>query len=354
MKPGDGQREAPTELLQRSFDSLPSSIVTVDADGYVVLTNATASRMLPMITPGVELRPILEQMTNREKVDLVLHHRTLSTFPADPDGPELHWIGWEIPGSGGEMVLTVWETDWSERLNERRAAFAMAASHELRGPLTTLQGFAEILNMETDNLTPQQLEAAQVIERTARHLAVLVDDVFDMSRNSFGELRLTLSETNLGDVIKSVAATLEPRVADRGQQLVVDLDPDLPVIEGDESRLTQIVTNLVNNASVHNPSGTLIEVSARPGDGFVEVVVSDDGNGLPFDDIEDAFRSFRRGQTQGDRTGSGIGLTLARLLARLHLGDIWVESTPGKGTVFTVRLPVDREAGIDGATREPS
>jgi len=356
MGPKDGNGEERAELIKRSHDALPSAILTLDREGRVVLTNATARRMLPMVTPGIELRPLLEGMTNVEKVDRLLHHRALVTFAPEPGGPELHWMAWEMPGPEEEMVLTVWETDWNGDLNENRAAFAMAASHELRGPLTTLQGFAEILDIQRDNLTPQQVEAVEIIERTARHLAVLVDDVFDMSRNSFGELRLNLDETDPGEVARSVAATLEPRIAERGQRLATILGPALPTIEADEARLTQIVMNLVNNASVHNPSGTRIEVAVRRHGEAVEIVVADDGVGLPFDDLDDVFHSFSRGETaeEGDRTGSGIGLTLARLLVKLHLGEIAVESQPGEGTAFTVWLPVDRRAGLEGAARDRS
>lgn len=349
MPPMDGTSEARAELIERSLNGLPSSIVTFDADGVVLMVNATATRMVPMIEPGKPLRPVLEEITNVEKVDRVLHYLSLATFAAFPDGPELHWMGWKIPDSGGEVVLTIWETDWSEDLNEQRAAFAMAASHELRGPLTTIQGFAEILNMDRSNFTPEQAEAAEIIERTAKHLTVLVDDVFDMSRNSFGELRLHPCDVDLRLVIRSVIANLDPRISAKGQKLEVRIEDDLPLITADEARATQIVSNLINNASVHNPRGTTIRVSAKASEGGVEFVVADDGQGLPFDEPEDAFRSFSRGETamEGDRTGSGIGLTITKLLVKLHLGRISVASTPGKGTSFTVWLPVDRQTALD-------
>jgi signal transduction histidine kinase len=340
-------------LLKRSLDGLPSSIVTLDRDGVVLMVNETATRMLPSVEVGKRLRPVLETLTHREKVDRVLHHKSIATFSGVVGGPELHWIAWDLPGDEGETVLTVWETDWSDDLNEQRAAFAMAASHELRGPLTTLRGFAEILNMDRGNLTPEQAEAAEIIEKTSLHLTVLVDDVFDMSRDSFGELRLHLCDTDLRQMIRTVAATLEPRMSARDQTLEVKIEDGLPTVTADEARVTQVVTNLVNNAAVHNPPGTTVSVSARRLEGEVEIVVADDGQGLPFDDPKNAFRSFNRGETatEGDRTGAGIGLTITRLLVKLHLGEISVDSTPGAGTRFTVWLPIDREAALGGPAR---
>jgi two-component system sensor histidine kinase ResE len=231
----------------------------------------------------------------------------------------------------------------------------MAASHELRSPLTTLQGFAELLNLDPSNLTPEQAEAAEIIERTSRHLTVLVQDVFDLSRNSFGELRLNICTVDLRDVLESVVAQISAVTSERGQTLTCTLDPDLPVIKGDEARTTQMISNLVNNASVHNPEGTAIVVKAGIQGDHVAVSVSDDGRGLPFDDPDDAFRSFRRGPgaTAGDRTGSGIGLSLTKRLIQLHRGDITVESRPGEGSTFTLLFPIDRESEAAHAPGEP-
>ena len=202
--------------------------------------------------------------------------------------------------------------------------------------------------MDPSNLTPEQAEATAIIESTARHLTVLVEDVFDLSRNSFGELRLNLCEIDLSEVIEAVASTLRNRVEERGQALNVEVAADLPPISADEARATQMISNLVSNASVHNPEGTTIELKAAVVDGSIAVSVTDDGDGLPFDDPEEAFHSFRRGDsaTAGDRSGSGIGLSITRRLIELHRGSVTVESEPGAGSRFTLFFPVDRESAL--------
>lgn len=342
------------DLLRRTHDSLPSSILTLDRDGVVIQVNLTARQMLPTIPVGTELRPALEALTHAEKVDRLLIRREIVTFPGAPEGPDLHWMVWQEP-EGDLEILTVWESDWNEVMNQRRAAFTMAASHELRGPLTALQGFAEILNMDTGNLTPEQAEAAEVIERTARHLNVLVEDVFDLSRNSFGELRLHLAETDLAEIIESVAANARPQVEERGQVLDCEIEGTLPRVVVDPARTTQMISNLTGNASIHNPEGTRIEIRARQEGPWIEVTVADDGVGLPFENPADAFHAFQRGEeaTAGDRAGSGIGLSITKRLIQLHRGDIQVDSTRGEGTRFQLRFPVDRDQPVPADTPGP-
>lgn len=338
-------------LRKRTLDSLPSAVITVDSGGIVVCVNRTAEEMVPTIGPGVKLRASLEELTNVEKVDRILFHREIATFAARPEGPELHWMLWDASEPEGELVLTVWDTDWSEVINERRVAFTMAASHELRGPLTTIRGFSEILNMQPGSLSPEQAEAARIVEDSARLLSVLVDDIFDLTRSSFGELRLDLHEIDLNQVIAVVISSLEPGISDRGQTLTLDAE-ELPVIEADESRMIQMISNLVSNASVHNAAGVKIRVKARRSGNEIAITVADDGVGLPFDDPEAVFLSFRRGEaaSDGDRTGSGIGVPLTKLLVELHRGRITVETGRGEGTSFTLWLPVDREAALAEGT----
>lgn len=335
------------DSLRHTLEAMPSSVVTVDAAGRVNYRNTSAATTLPTLVVGSDFRETLEQIVHPEKVDRLLIRREVTSFPAVVDGPELHWMVWDIPETGG-LLLTAWETDFSLVMNERRASFMMAASHELRGPLTTLRGFAEILNMDTGNMTPQQAEAAAIVERTARHLTLLVEDVFDLSRNSFGELRLNLCRTNLEDVVQSVVSEARPRVAGREQTLDLSIEGPIPEVEADRARATQMITNLVNNASIHNPDGTSIRVIGGVEAGQVRITVEDDGDGLPFEDPEEAFRTFRRGEHTivGDRTGSGIGLSITKRLIELHRGKITVESTPGTGTRFTLWFPVDRSTAL--------
>lgn len=329
-------------------------MVTVDAAGRVVQANTFARQHAPTLTPGTDFRTELEKLTHAEKVDRMLLRGEIVSFPARDHGPDLHW---QLLRSNqrGEQVAAIWLIDWADEMNRRRADFTMAASHELRGPLTTLMGFAEILNLDTEGMTSQQAEAAAIVEQTARHLNVLVEDVFDLSRNSFGELRLNLAETDLGEVVRAVASVVRPRIEEREQILECDIQAPLPAVEADPGRARQIITNLANNASIHNPARVSIKLSARAKGDWVEIRVEDDGVGLPFDDPDDAFRTFSRGgqATAGDRAGAGIGLSITKRLMELHRGEITVETEPGGGTRFILLFPVERETALTPGTPGP-
>ncbi|MCB0860297.1 MAG: HAMP domain-containing histidine kinase [Solirubrobacterales bacterium] len=357
MGSGEGKPNDDAGLLRRSLDGTPAAgVITFDRQGTVLQASGPAIKKAPSLLPGVDLREELEKLTHVEMVDRLLIRREVATFAGRPDGPETHWMVWSDNTEYGESVMTLWDTDWNEIMNERRAAFTMAASHELRGPLTTLQGFAEILNMDTGNMRPEQAEAAAIIESTARHLAILVEDVFDLSRNSFGELRLNLCDIDLARVVDEVCSITRPGVEGRGQSLDAEIDGELPRLQADEARANQMITNLINNASVHNAEGVSIKIRAFVEDGYVAVEVEDDGKGLPFDDPEEAFRTFRRGEesTAGDRTGSGIGLSITKRLIQLHRGRIEVESTRGAGTSFTLWFPIDRDSALDPGEPGPA
>ncbi len=341
-------------LLRRSLDGMTSAgILTIDRNNVISQASGPALQKAPTLVPGVPLREALEDLTHEEMIDRLLIAREIATFATRPGGREYHWMVWGDRNSHDELVMTFWDTDWSDEMNERRAAFTMAASHELRGPLTAIQGFAEILNMNPGNLTPEQAEAAAIVEQTAKHLSILVEDVFDLSRNSFGELRLNLDETDLGEIVSDVYSLTRPEVEARDQLLSCEIEGSLPSLRADRSRARQMITNLVRNASIHNEEGISIRILARTEGEYVTVTVEDDGKGLPFHDPEEAFRTFRRGADVkvGDRTGSGIGLSVTKRLIQLHRGDVEVESSPGDGARFTLWFPVDRDKAL--APRAP-
>lgn len=335
-------------LLRRALDGIPAGHMTFDAEGALIQANRQALEHIPSLRPGCDLRTTLEDLTHVEQVDRLLLRREIAIFAGRPGGPELNWFIGPEANERGDQFLAAWELDWAEAMNERRADFTMAASHELRGPLTTVLGFAEILDMDTSNLTAEQAEAARIVLETARHLAVLVDDVFDLSRNSFGELRLNLAETDLEEIIRSVVTGALPRAVQKGQTIECVIGGPLPLVEVDPARATQMISNLVSNASVHNPEGVAIRVSVTIDGAWIAVSVEDDGIGLPFSHPADAFRTFQRGEAaaDGDLAGAGIGLSITKRLIQLHRGDIWVVSNPGEGTRFTLRFPVNREQAL--------
>ena len=328
--------------------ALTPGVITVDEGFTIRWRNRSAELMVPEARPGLGVYEALAPFAHEQKIDRLMLRRELVTISPGPDRPNLEWLNCRERLPGGEFVLLTWRSGWTDQLNDRRVAFTMAASHELRTPLTVLLGFIELLAMDTDGLTPGQLEAIEMIDQTGRHLRSLVDDIFDLTKNSFGELRLALEPTGLDGIVESVAGALRPQTVERGQTLATDCEPGLPAIEVDPARIRQVASNLIGNASVHNPEGTAIEVTLRrEGDG-IELAVADDGVGIGFEHPEDAFHSFARGAAaiEGDLAGSGIGLAVAKRLVELHRGRMRVDTAPGEGTRISIWLPADRSSAL--------
>ena len=336
-----------TGYLEEILDNLPSALISMTKQFEVVWCNRSTAELAPMVVPGTSLLEALQPAANPEKIDRLLLRGEKVMFRAGPDLPLLEWLVADHELPGGDLILMAWDPAITDEMVQRRATFAMAAAHELRSPLTALIGFAELLDMDTGNMSPQQVEAAAVIRQNAYYLEQLVNDILDLTSNSFGELRLEIAPVRVEETIREVVAAVGERCAERGQTIEVDLQPGLPAIEADRHRLRQVIENLVHNAHIHCPAETAIEVSARVEDGGLQIEVSDDGPGLPFDPPEAAFSSFKHAGTIdfGEMTGSGIGLTVTKRLTELHRGRISVESSPD-GCRFAVWLPLDRERAL--------
>jgi signal transduction histidine kinase len=209
-------------------------------------------------------------------------------------------------------------------------------AHELRTPLSVMRGDLEALLDGVYQPTPEALASLQ--EETLL-LSRLVDDLRALALAEAGKLQLKRENIDLGELLAAVVASFDLLAQSQGQILSLDLPTDLPLVEADPQRVRQVVANLVSNALRHAARpGSQVRISAVQEPGQVEVSVSDDGPGIPPDDLAHIFDRF----WQGDRAraeGSGLGLAIARELVRAHGGQIWVDSTPGQGTTFRFTLP---------------
>jgi signal transduction histidine kinase len=343
------------ETYREILNRLPSALVALTPDFEVVWLNRPASTLIPQLYPGVGLYEALAPVANEEKLDRLLLRDEKVMFSAGQGLPILEWLMNAESLDGGNLILMAWDPMITDEMVQRRAAFSMAAAHELRSPITALIGFAEIFDMERDNLNPAQVEAVLIIRENALYLQSLVNDILDLTSNSFGELPLELARVNVAEPTQEAIGSLGRGIENRGQTISTELDADLPEIEADARRLRQVMQNLVQNASIHNPPGTLIKVSAEVRDGGVAISVEDDGRGIPFDPPELAFGSFRHGGAVdfGQMTGSGIGLTVCKRLVELHRGRISVESSPD-GSRLDVWLPLDRANTLTRIPRGPA
>jgi signal transduction histidine kinase len=239
---------------------------------------------------------------------------------------------------GDQLQIQANQRDQLDRLKDE---FVLTASHELRSPLTSVQGFAELLMLDRDSLSPKQIETVEIILDNCRHLARLLNDLLDLARSDAGRLALRLRPTELAPLIEDAVRTMRAQTEIAGQTLGERLEPDLPLIDGDDDRIRQILMNLLTNAHEYSPEGASIEVTAHGYGAGVEVAVTDDGPGIPKSQLEHIFERFTRGDAGLTQRvgGTGLGLAISKSLVELHGGTIDVESTVGEGSTFRFRLP---------------
>lgn len=231
-----------------------------------------------------------------------------------------------------------------DQLETMKDEFVLTASHELRSPLTSVQGFAELLMLERDRLSPKQAETVEVILDNTRHLVRLLNDLLDLARSDAGRLTIKPQPTDVAALAEDAARTMRSQTEGKGQGLEVAIEPGLPRIEADSDRIRQVLVNLLTNAHEYCPRGAAIVLKAErrdDRDDGVQLVVEDDGPGMAGDQLEHIFERFTRGDAGLTQHvgGTGLGLAISKSLVELHGGTIEASSTPGAGSAFRVRLP---------------
>ncbi|HMI81065.1 MAG TPA: HAMP domain-containing sensor histidine kinase [Solirubrobacterales bacterium] len=237
-----------------------------------------------------------------------------------------------------------------DELDRLKDEFVLTASHELRSPLTSVQGYAELLMLERDTLTPRQLETVEVILDNCRHLVRLLNDLLDLARSDAGRLAIRPRPTEVAPLVADVVRTMRAQTEAGGQLLSEEVEAGLPPINVEPDRIRQILVNLLTNAHEYSPEGASIGVAARALGAEVEISVTDNGPGIPADQLERIFERFTRGDAGLTQRvgGTGLGLAISKSLVELHGGSIGAESTVGQGSTFRVRLPVATAAATGG------
>lgn len=339
--------------LEATLGSLQEAVLIVDASNYILLAN----RALQAIFPRA-------QNILRQRLELVLHSREFLSYVeavragrAEPqygiefvDGTQSTWIeitGALIPpldGAKGSWALFVLhDITKQKKLENVRKDFVANVSHELRTPLSVIKGYIETLVDGHQEMPLSDRERFLLtIQRHTERLNSLLEDLLTLSRLESLHPGLRRETTSLNSLIAGLVDDYRARPAAAGHKLTFSVDPAVGDLLIDPLKITQVFENLVDNALKYTPKGTQIDLSARLREHEVEACVRDNGPGIPAEDLPHIFERFYRvdkGRSR-EKGGTGLGLSIVKHIIQLHGGRVWVQSTLGQGTAFSLTLPV--------------
>jgi len=234
-------------------------------------------------------------------------------------------------------------------MNKMKGDFLATMSHELRTPLNSILGFSDVL-AEADNITEKQRKFLSNIQTSGQNLLTLINDILDLAKLEAAKMEVHVAEFDVAELVERLVGGIRPLAERKNIELKWEVDSQIPVANQDAGKLQQILDNLLSNAVKFTPEGGRIFVQAyvEP-ENWLVLVVADTGIGIPLDDQGTIFEKFRQGSAadQGEADlltreyeGTGLGLSIVKELTRLLGGEVFLESEFGKGSTFSVRVPL--------------
>jgi signal transduction histidine kinase len=245
-----------------------------------------------------------------------------------------------------------------EVASQYKSQFLANMSHELRTPLNAIIGVTEMLREDAESLN-QDLEPLDRVLGAGRHLLALINDILDLSKIEAGRMELHLGSFALGPLIDDVVKTIEPLAAKNGNRVVAQCDEAIKTMHADQTRVRQTLLNLASNANKFTEKGT-VTIGARQraenGRDWVTIAVTDTGIGMTPEQMGKLFQEFSQAtsSTASKYGGTGLGLVISKRFCQMMGGDITVESEPGRGSTFTIRLPTIVEAPQETMAADPA
>ena len=234
-----------------------------------------------------------------------------------------------------------------ERTIEMRAAALTSTSHEVRTPLSAILAINEtLLDGSAGPLTDVQKDFLQDTQSAAQHLMTLVNDLLDFAKAEAGMIELTRERVALVELVNQCMTMVEPKAEEKNVSITANVDNELREVVADPMRLKQILLNLLSNAVKFNEERGLINIGVRSEDDDVVISVRDTGRGIKDEQLEHLFDPYYQAARGDQGIGTGLGLSIIKHLVELHNGTIQVDSVPGSGSIFTIRLPRNVEPDV--------
>ena len=344
-------------------ERLPDPLLVLGADHSVRRANAVARQAFGSEVSAVLRHPVLRAAIDRAfalgdaqtaeltlpvPVERAVHATVLVMDPPLADG--------------GHAILLLSDRTREQAVERMRVDFIANASHELRTPLASLVGFIDTLRGPAADDPPAQQRFLGIMAEQAERMNRLIDDLMSLSRIELSEHQTPAEKVHLADAVVQIAAAFEPRLRARRMRLELDVADSLPAVTGDADQLDQVLQNLIDNAVKYGREGGLVRVAlhavepdgrwpARPG---VVLSVSDDGPGIAREHVPRLTERFYRVDKGRSRNagGTGLGLAIVKHIVNRHRGQFAIDSTEGKGSTFSIWLPLTADRATEARPRQ--
>lgn len=332
--------------MEALLAGMVEGVIVVDPHGRLQLVNDAARRMLRLDSPAIG-RPYVETIRHpaiAELVAAVLFGRTPEALQLSPPrDPSRTIMARAAPATGDAahgVVVVLHDITDLRRADQIRRDFVANVSHELRTPLTAIRGYVEAL-AEGDADAGESRRFLEIITRHTERMERLVKDLLRLARLDAGQETLDIVDCDVRALVHSVVADLGRALEERRQRIEIAIEPAAGTVRGDPSKLHDVLRNLVANAITYAPEDTTIGIEALGVNGQLSLSVSDQGPGIPDEDLSRVFERFYRVDKSRSRDpgGTGLGLAIVKHLIELHGGTVSAENGERGGARFTVVLP---------------
>lgn len=352
--PKNTQQDTKTKVdstLTLGLNNSQTGIVIMDANHQIIYHNSSApvstdtdnKLLVNIIFP--EDDSLTSWLDNVSKNTLKSEHtwiRVSDKLPGEPNRRMFDVAASFHKNNSAETVLTFFDKSRTYLPEEDELDFISFAAHELRGPITVIRGYLDVLNDELQPALKQdQAELIQRLIVTSNRLDNYVNNILNASQYDRRHLKLHLSEESVRHIYDQISDDMQLRAKTQNRVLIVDIPNALPTIVADANAVGEVIANLIDNAIKYSNEGGMVHVTARAISGFVEISVIDRGIGMPQNVLPNLFHKFYRSHRSRETVaGTGIGLYICRAIVSSHGGDINVRSVENEGSTFSFTLPI--------------
>jgi len=333
--------ESELDRYEKIIENVQDGIVIVDEDGNIMLLNKVIIDVFQLGNTPWRGEPVQQILSHPDMHALFKRAKTvpLKYHEINFDDDRVFNAQYSfIAGVGA--VITMQDVSYLRRLDQVKSEFVHTVSHDLRSPLTSVLGYAELIH-RAGSLNDSQEEYLDRIRSSVESITVMVNDLLDLSRLEAGfDMRREL--VHLENILTYTLDALESQFALAEIKVNYNIAPDLPSLRANPIRLRQLLENLIGNAIKYSPKGGVVNIVLKAENDQIILMVEDSGVGIPINEQTRIFEKFYRATNVSDGTeGTGLGLAIVKSIVASHMGRIWVESSVGQGAKFFVVLPAD-------------